>query len=229
LAALHAGWARHVGAIATAPWIGHVPTARHMAEMRPLWHALADHARPFVSRWAGDATVARQRDLIDTIDAWWPDLEQSPRTLIHHDCNPRNLALRHDEDGFRLCAYDWELATIGAPERDLAELLCFVLPPDASDAMLETLVERHRASLADHLGRSLDPEAWWRGVRAGLADVLIARLSFYVMIHRVKPLPFLPRVVRTWQSLFDLTDAHLARERSLRCAPPSTTCTPVTC
>lgn len=230
LAALHAGWAPHVNAIAASPWIGHIPTARHMTEMRPLWQALATHAGPFVSRWAGDATAARQRALVDTIDAWWPDLERSPRTLIHHDCNPRNLALRHDDaDGVRLCAYDWELATIGAPERDLAELLCFVLPPEACGAMLELLVERHRAILAEQLGRRIDRETWWRGFRAGLADVLIARLSFYVMIHRVKPLSFLPRVVRTWQRLFDLTDARLAPERSLPCAPPSTTCTPATC
>ena len=53
-----------------------------------------------------------------------------PRTLIHNDFNPRNLCLRQTDGGLRLCAYDWELATLQVPQHDLAELLCFVLPPD---------------------------------------------------------------------------------------------------
>ena len=56
--------------------------------------------------------------------------------LIHNDFNPRNLALRREVGGWRLCAYDWELATIGVPQHDCAEFLCFVLPPGSYATVL---------------------------------------------------------------------------------------------
>jgi thioester reductase-like protein len=204
LSALHAGWAPLVPDLARADWIGHVPDTASSVAMSPLWHALAEHAAPFVAEWAGRDLVARHRRLVETIGRWWPALERAPQTLIHGDCNPRNLALRHDAGGYRLCAYDWELATIGAPQRDLAELLCFVLSPDAAAGDVWALVDRHRTGFGAATARRVDPRAWRDGLEAALADVLTKRLAFYVMIHRVRPQPFLPRVFRAWRRIFDV-------------------------
>ena len=119
---------------------------------------------------------------------WWPSLEASPRTLIHNDFSPRNVAIRDVGGSLRLRAYDWELATLGAPQCDLAHFLCFVLDPDASREQIALHVERHRAALAGAAGTPIDPGAWEAGFGAALADLLINRLMFYVMIHRVRPL-----------------------------------------
>ena len=94
----------------------------------------------------------------------------------------------------------------GAAVRTRA-LLCFVLDPGASRDEIALHVERHRAALAEAASTPLDPGAWKAGFRAALADLLINRLMFYVMIHRVRPLRFLPRIVRTWQRLHDLFGA----------------------
>ena len=51
---------------------------------------------------------------------------------------------------------------------------------------------------------SIAPDQWRVGFRSALADLLVNRLMFYVMINRVRPLRFLPRIVRTWQRLNDL-------------------------
>ena len=70
-------------------------------------------------------------------------LSSASLTLIHNDCNPRNLCLRKSVPGAaltgtRTCLYDWELATLDVPQRDLAEFLAFVLLPSTP---LETRLE----------------------------------------------------------------------------------------
>ena len=171
-----------------------------MSEMTELWTALADHAAPAFSSWADPDIASLQRRLIAGVGGWWQHLERAPRTLIHHDFNPRNVCLR---DGV-LCAYDWELAAIGAPQRDLAEFLCFVLSPDCSVEEVAGWIERHRRALACETSTSIDHEAWREGFRAALYDLLINRLSTYAMVHRIRPQSFLPRVLRTWRALYEV-------------------------
>jgi thioester reductase-like protein len=201
LAELHAVWHEREAELRSQPWIGHVRSRQSVVEMTPLWQALADHAAPFFAAWADPAIGPTHRALVDSIGEWWQPLDSSPPTLIHNDFNPRNVSLRHEGRGFRLCAYDWELATVGAPPRDLAEFLCFVLPPDVRADEAERYVELHRHALANATGRAIDAEEWRAVFRSALADFLIDRLAFYAMIHRVRRQRFLPRVVRTWWRL----------------------------
>ena len=80
-------------------------------------------------------------------------VNSAPQTMIHNDCNPRNICLRlpvanssgidRDLEGQpvlqlpdvpysdprTMCIYDWELATIDVPQHDVAEFLSFVLQP----------------------------------------------------------------------------------------------------
>ena len=138
-----------------------------------------------------------------------PELERSPRTLIHHDFNPRNVCLRSNGAGLRLCVYDWELATVGVPERDLAEFLCFVLMPDTAGSVIDRAIERHRSALEREAGVRIDPAGCRRRFHAALRDLLVNRLAMYALINRVKRQDFLPRVLATWRRL----DDHLSGEQ----------------
>lgn len=199
LARLQSIWFGRDRELLVQPWIGHVHTSASMREMADLWAALAQHAAPFFSSWADPDLTVIHRRLVDDLPNWWNAFDASPRSLIHNDFNPRNICLRGD--GSRLCAYDWELATIGAPQRDLAEFLCFVLP--ATDAKEVTRwVEHHRQLLQRDTGADLDPEVWNQGFRSSLYDLLVNRLSIYAMVNRVRPQPFLPRVIRTWREMY---------------------------
>jgi thioester reductase-like protein len=209
LAALHAVWLGRDAELQRKPWIGHVPTARAVAEMTDLWTALADHAAPHFGAWADPDIAQIHQRLVAGAGDWWRTLEEGPRTLIHHDFNPRNVCLRSTSNGWigadgerlRLCAYDWELATLGAPQRDLAEFLCFVLT-DGTTAHAGHWIEYHRVALERASGIAIDAERWTCGFRSALYDVLINRLAMYTMVHRVRRQPFLPRVVRTWRGLY---------------------------
>jgi hypothetical protein len=205
LIALQSPWLGRERTLRARPWIGHVATAASAARMTPLWRALAAHAAPRFAQAGGCALVETHRRLADTVNDWWPALERSPQTLLHNDFNSRNIGLRATDGAPVLVAYDWELATVGAAQRDLAELLCFVLPADVSAEALDHWVERHRLGLARSTGRQLSLDVWQRGFAGALADLLVNRLSFYALVDRVKPQPFLSRVLKTWTTLHELT------------------------
>ena len=201
LAALHAVWRDRWGTLMSESWLAPRRNSAQMAKMLPLWSALAENARPVFLNWAGPALVKAHESLLCGIDRWWRPLEHNLQTLIHNDFNPRNIMLRGPRGSLRLCAYDWELATIGAPQRDLAEFLCFTLAPETTADEALTWVQRYRGLLEEQTGTTIDPVEWDAGFRAALCDFLIDRLAMYAMIHRFRPQAFLPRVVRTWLTL----------------------------
>jgi hypothetical protein len=199
LAALHAVWRDRWRTLVSQSWLGPRRSSIQMAEMTPLWSALAANARPAFMSWAGPALVNAHESLLSGIDRWWQPLDGSLQTLIHNDFNPRNIMLRGPL--LRLCAYDWELATIGAPQRDLAEFLCFVLAPETAANDAPFWLQRYLDLLEQQTAITIDPIEWEAGFRAALCDLLIDRLAMYAMIHRFRPQVFLPRVVRTWLTL----------------------------
>jgi thioester reductase-like protein len=204
IADVHAIWYGREVELTGRPWLGHVQSARDMAEMTELWTALAERAGGGFGAWIGSEIRGVQRALIADLGRWWPALEAMPRTLIHNDFNPRNVALRRTPAGFRLCAYDWELATLGVPQHDLAEFLCFVLPPDVGRETVARYLEAHRAALASATGQPIDRDGWALGFRLSLYDLLLNRLALYAVVHRFRPEPFLERVIRTWWALYRL-------------------------
>ena len=203
LAALQSIWYGRERDLRSMSWIGFERTAGAMEEMRDFWSALAAHARARFSAWADPSMSAVHSRLVDGIGQWWRTLERGPRTLVHNDFNPRNICLRRTASGPLVCAYDWELATIGAPQRDLAEFLCFALPSDTDLPTIEAAIELHRTRLQRHAQCQIDSEHWRDGFRCSLYDVLVDRLALYALIHRIRPQAFLPRVVRTWRRLYE--------------------------
>jgi thiamine kinase-like enzyme len=198
LASLHAIWYEREAELRRMPWIGYVQSSAGMAEMSDLWTALAAHAAPAFSSWADPGVVSLQQRLVATIPRWWGDLEAAPQTLIHNDFNSRNVCLRNSA----LCAYDWELATIGAPQHDLAEFLCFVLAPGSEAGEIQGWIDYYRLALERETGRRIGTDDWQRGFRAALYDLMINRLPTYAVVHRVRRQTFLPRVVRTWWQMY---------------------------
>jgi hypothetical protein len=203
LALLHSRWFHRVDDLRSQPWMDSVRSTADVVHMAPLWRALAEHAGPTLGASLGRV----QHHLIDRIAAWRPYADAVPQTLIHNDFNPRNICLRRDGRQPRLCAFDWELATVGAPTRDLAELLCFVA--DATDpGVIHRWIDRHRLAIEHLTDISIDPERWNSAFVAGLCELLIDRLAVYALVHRIKPQAFLPRVLTTWTQLFEICNGH---------------------
>jgi thioester reductase-like protein len=210
MACLHAIWFERHDELGAKSWLGFARTAQAVGEMTDLWTALADHASGAFAAWTEPGIVNVQRRLVEAAADWWRALDEAPRTLIHNDFNPRNVCLRTLEGELRLCAYDWELATAGAPQRDLAEWLCFVLSPAATRSEVAGWIELYRLALQRETGVPLDARAWTAGFRAALYDLMLDRLPGYALVDRVKRQRFLPGVVRTWLALYRMfpLEAH---------------------
>ena len=184
----------------------HVRSTEHMIAMRALWESLAAHAAES-EEWIASGIGPIHTTLARTVADWWPALEAHPRTWIHNDFSPRNVAMRATDDGLRLCAYDWELASYDVPQHDLVEFLCFARRDDIEARELEHWVDRHRRTLESTADTVLDPESWRAGFHLALRDLLVDRLAMYAVVHRFRPQAYLGRVLRTWRALFDLTSA----------------------
>jgi len=204
VAAIHSVWYTREDALRAMPWLAPEATCGRMVEMSPLWAALRDYASRWFREWGGDALHALHAELIHTIGNWWPQLEALPRTLVHNDFNPRNLTLRRTAASLRLCAFDWELAAIGVPQHDLAELLCFV-GGRVDGVRLAYLLELHRHHLERGSGRKIDPVTWRAGFALALRHLLVERLPMYALIHRFRPQAFLPQVVGNWLHLYRMS------------------------
>jgi thioester reductase-like protein len=216
VAALHAAWHDRIDKLGRQPWIGQLRTTASMQTMTPLWRALAEHAAPMFTAWTDSSFTALHHDLIDRIDAWRPALDRLPQTLIHNDFNPRNICLRDRDGRPALCAFDWELATIGAPVRDLAEFLCFVLPRGVDRDVVGGMLERHRRAFTSRARVNVDRDTWRAAFAAALCELLVDRLSVYAMVHRVRSQSFLPRVLRTWRTLYAMSDDFRLKAEATR-------------
>jgi thioester reductase-like protein len=201
MAQVHAVWFGREAELLREPWLGNGHTRQSMLDARELWDALAELARPRFTAWAGDRIGALSQACLETLATWWSELEEQRRTLIHNDFNPRNLAFRRTARGPLLCAFDWELATLGPPQRDLAELLCFVLAPERAGEQAGRYLEMHRAALESASGLCIDRRSWRQGFGFALRDLLLTRLPLYALMHRFRRQVYLPRVVAAWDAL----------------------------
>ncbi|MEU0544240.1 phosphotransferase [Nocardia sp. NPDC005978] len=202
IAGVHAQWLGREAELAATGRLGAVRTPEQAADTVPLWRALVAHNAAEFPRWIGEADRARLAHIVETSPVWWTAVAAAPRTLVHGDFNLRNIALRAGDH--RLVAYDWELATIHLPQRDLADFLAFALPPDVGPDRVAELVEHHRAAIEHHTGAPLDPAAWRRGYRWALWDFAIYRLQLLLLAHAHQELPFLERVTATTLRLLAL-------------------------
>jgi hypothetical protein len=217
LARLHAEFYLRGSVLNSIPWLDKPPGVDRMCEMSLFWTTLANFSARFFDAWLDETVVPLQKSFVAGLADWWPEMQSMPATLVHNDCNPRNLVIRRTDSGPRPVFFDWELATIDVPQRDLAELLCFVLPTGSSCAELEGYLEFHRRELESASAIELDRAVWLRGFILALRHLLINRLPLYTLIHRFRPQAFLPSVIRNWQALYRLATLLSQRaDRSLR-------------
>src|SRR5262249_4232016 len=188
IAEVHSVWLGREDELRKQPWLGAVASAAQRADMRELWDSFAVHAANELPHLMTPATLEHTRPLIGSVGKWWTGLEAMPRTLIHNDFNPRNVAiLREDGGALRMVAYDWELATVHVPQRDLVEMLAFVLNPASPDEDIDHYIEVHRLALERASGHPLHPVVWREGSALALRGLAIRRFGYSLVGHTRPP------------------------------------------
>lgn len=205
IAEVHSIWYGKEDELKQQRWMVDYPTAQGMEEKLRLWELLGVHAREEFPEWFSEEDLEAFREIVHNIKDWWPVIEAMPRTLIHNDFNPRNIAFKRDEqDELVLCAYDWELATLHLPQHDLAELLGFTLFDPIERDEVDYYLELHRTELEKHTGQQIDRIMWRQGYILSLMDLLVNRLPMYMMAHTFRHYEFMERVYRAFRNLLEI-------------------------
>jgi len=180
-------------------WAGPRPTTDDMVADAPLWRGILDFARRRFPDIVTDAVWRRRHRLIDNLNEWYPLKDRLPATLAHNDFNERNVGFRP-----QVLVLDWELAECNTPQRDLAELLTFVLPAGAGRDEIDAHVENHRNALIE-LGVSpgIDRDAWMEGFRAEIKAEAIDRVGLQFLFGAQFPLAYLATINRNIERLLD--------------------------
>ncbi|WP_342323598.1 hydroxymethylglutaryl-CoA reductase [Kosakonia sp. BYX6] len=200
---VHARWYREPDALQTRFQHIVIPDEQQIAGMVPLWQEIADFSHRTYPALFNTSMLHHWLSCAETSAAQWREISSLPRTLVHNDFSTRNIALRQENQ--RLCCWDWELATVHVPQRDLAELLTYTLTETATKQEVMRHVEFHRQQLANQLGTPVHAQEWYRGYCLALRDYGLRRLSFYLMLHHVNPQPWFPPILKTWARLVELT------------------------
>ena len=90
LSQIHAVWygrEEELAGATLAGGLGEPLTLDRALELTPLWRALAAHASPYFTSWAGPSVSRTHTRLVESI-ADWPPLNDSPRTLVHNNFKP---------------------------------------------------------------------------------------------------------------------------------------------
>jgi hypothetical protein len=142
------------------------------------------------------------------IDSHSARMAASWQTLTHNDFNPRNLCLQPEQSGgggsgsstssgYRLKLYDWELALVQNPQRDLIEFLAYVLTPQASAEEFFGYSECYRQQLQQHSGQDLPRAEFEALLRLNAQWFAALRLNLYLMAHGLLHFSYLERVCQT--------------------------------
>lgn len=220
ISGVHAAWFGKDRELARLPWMAPSLPLERAIDLTGLWRRLVGYSGRFTCAWTGAAILPLQESIIGEVRNWWPLLTDLPRTLIHNDFNPRNLLLRADGSGPRVVVLDWELAGVGLPQHDTAELLCFTMPPAFDAQALWRLLHAQRRGLQEVTGAALDPNDWIRGFLASLKYLGIFRLPMYTLMYRFRKLPYLPDVFRNWWVLYRFAEALSAQCGARPCDQP---------
>jgi NADP-dependent 3-hydroxy-3-methylglutaryl-CoA reductase len=206
IAECHAIWFDQEDSLKSTDWLGHYPTAEGRTRLMRLYALLNTHSAHEFPHWIGEKESRRFLSILENMPTWWPKLESMPKTLIHNDFNPRNMAFRKTAEGPRLCVYDWELATLHLPQVDVVELLAYTLVDDITKERVTDFVDFHRVRLEQQTGKELDAMLWWEGFRYATWEFFITRMSLYLMTHSFRNYEFIERVYASLWKLLDIVE-----------------------
>jgi len=129
----------------------------------------------------------------DMIELWSnnPPVKISKKTLLHNDFNPRNVAVRKNG---KVCIYDWELAAINIPQRDIFEFLAFSLDENFEPKRLFNLLREHFALTQEINGNSYEWKSYLDDFIVSGYEFLITRVTFYLAGNTLLNYPFIKRV-----------------------------------
>lgn len=167
-------------------------------KLKSTWEALLQNASTRFPEIYSEALSNLLKDGIRNFDALWSSLENTPKSIIHNDFNPRNSFFRiNKENELSICVYDWELANVHFPVYDLVEFLSFTASTLTEQEIIE-FIEQFRTEISETNNAYSDKSIFEASLLCSTYDFGLHRLGMYMMAHSVSPYPFIPHVVKNY-------------------------------
>jgi hypothetical protein len=186
LARVHGDFLAELEAAPPPPWLLPFASLHHEHLLAYQAELLRYNAETFPELF-GAARVRILEALLASAGRRHQAILARPLTLIHGDFTPRNLCLKTGPtEALRLCAYDWELAQLHLPQRDVCELLCYVLPAACGWSAPATarMLEHYRAALVAAAGRPIDAADFEHDLALALAEFCTFKLLVQGITHQ---------------------------------------------
>ena len=106
------------------------------------------------------------------------------------------------------CIYDWEMATIHAPQHDVAEFLAFVLPATSDVTTRTNFVRFYQGQLEKFSGRKFDSEQFMDVFKAVCCVYALHQLSLKTITHSVTRLPYFERAMQSHMGFLEDLEAR---------------------
>ncbi|PLX04854.1 MAG: hypothetical protein C0594_08710 [Marinilabiliales bacterium] len=111
------------------------------------------------------------------------------KSITHNDFNPRNLFI---DKYNKAIIFDWELATINYPQRDIAELLSFTLEDNFSKEQLLDFIHFHKEQV-DPLEK-IPIDEWQQNFVYSVKEFAYTRVAFYLVLNIIVKYNFVEKV-----------------------------------
>ena len=180
IARVHGDFLGEISATSPPPWL--LPFDRlNNAALRAYEAELVRYNAEAFPDLFDAARVNRLEALLSSSTARHHAIVSRPLTLVHGDLTPRNLCLTRGENLLR--AYDWELAQAHLPQRDVCELLCYLLDPRRGwrDDDTTRLLDSYRTQLQ----RTADTPISAADFRHDLALALAEFCTFKLLVQGI--------------------------------------------
>lgn len=120
-------------------------------------------------------------------------LKVLPTHIVHNDFNPRNIAITNKGE-FKI--YDWELAGIDLPHRDIIELLCFTHNSENISLPILELLKGHHQEYMNEQPEKIEFDLWFDGYKYAFSKFICNRVNFYMLGSRISQYPFLGQLLK---------------------------------
>lgn len=122
------------------------------------------------------------------------------KTLVHNDFNPRNVAIKKDGNP---CIYDWELAGLNIPQRDVFEFLAFSLVEDYKPENFWDLLKYHYQLCREYNRSTYSWKDYLHDFKMAGDEFLLTRVCFYLAGSTLVNYPFIERVFKVSFKMLD--------------------------
>jgi len=173
-----------------------------MISLQPVWSKSAGFAYENFPEIVSLALYQKHLKVVNGLGSWKGRVETLAKTLIHFDFNPRNIGYRPSDGSVKII--DWELASVGLPQRDIIELLAYTTDESLTKKDLGEIIRFHKREFEFSLQEELSDVDWEDSYRYALEEFLVHRLPLYFVAHAHKECEFLPGLYTQTHHLIEL-------------------------